>query len=64
MQTEIQVKFKDIDNGLNILKKHFNWEQSLNRTKELDELIETENFWRDSSKAQVIMREKKQIEKN
>ena len=32
MQTEIQVKFKDIENGLNILKKHFNWEQSLNRT--------------------------------
>ena len=63
MQTEIQVKFKDIDNGLNILKKHFNWEQSLNRTKELNELIETENFWRDSSKAQAIMREKKQIEK-
>ncbi|MDC3089088.1 peptide chain release factor 2 [Alphaproteobacteria bacterium] len=64
MQTEIQVKFKEIDNGLSILKKHFNWEQSLNRTKELDELIETQNFWRDSSKAQVIMREKKQIEKN
>ena len=64
MQTEIQVKFKEIDNGLSILKKHFNWEQSLNRTKELDVLIETENFWRDSSKAQVIMREKKQIEKN
>ena len=63
MQTEIQVKFKEIDNGLSILKKHFNWEQSLNRTKELDELIETENFWRDSSKAQAIMREKKQIEK-
>ena len=63
MQTEIQVKFKDIDNGLNILKKHFKWEQSLNRTKELDELIETENFWRDTSNAQAIMREKKQIEK-
>ena len=63
MQTEIQVKFKDIDNGLNILKKHFNWEQFLNRNKELDELIETENFWKDSSKAQAIMREKKQIEK-
>ena len=63
MQTEIQVKFKDIENGLNLLKKHFNWEQSLNRTKELNELIETENFWRDTSKAQAIMREKKQIEK-
>ena len=63
MQSEIQAKFKDIDDGLNILKKHFNWEHSLNRIKELDKSIKTENFWNDSSKAQSIMREKKQIEK-
>ena len=63
MQNEIQVKFKEIDNSLNILKKHFDWEYSLTRIKELDELIDTENFWNDPPKAQSIMREKKQIEK-
>ncbi len=63
MQTEIQVKFKEIDNGLNILKKHFDWEYSLKRIKELDELIDSKNFWNNPPKAQLIMREKKQIEK-
>ena len=62
MQAEIQIKFNDIDNALNILKKHFNWELSLNRKIELDKLIETENFWNDTSTAQSIMKEKKQLE--
>ena len=55
MQAEIQIKFNDIDNALNILKKHFNLELSLNRIIELDKLIETENFWNDTSTAQSIM---------
>ena len=63
MQAEIQIKFNDIDNALNILKKHFNWELSLNRIIELDKLIETENFWNDTSTAQSIMKEKKQLDK-
>ena len=41
MQAETQIKFNDIDNALNILKKHFNLELSLNRIIELDKLIET-----------------------
>ncbi len=63
MQTEIQLKFNEIDNALKILKKHFSWETSINRIKQLDELIEAENFWDDTSTAQSIMREKKQLEK-
>ena len=63
MQAEIQIKFNDIDNALNILKKHFNLELSLNRIIELDKLIETENFWNDTSTAQSIMKEKKQLDK-
>ena len=63
MQPEIQLRFNDIDNAISILKKHFNWEISLNRIEELNKLIETENFWNDSSSAQIIMREKKQLEK-
>ena len=48
MQTEILIKFNYIDNALNILKKHFNWELSISRIIELDKLIETENFWNDA----------------
>ena len=63
MQAEIQIKFNDIDNALNILKKHFNLELSLNRIIELDKLVETEKFWNDTSTAQSIMKEKKQLDK-
>ena len=63
MQAEIQVKFNDIVHAINILKKHFNWEDSLNRIKEFNRLVEIQNFWDDAIKAQTIMREKKQLEK-
>ena len=63
MQADIQIKFNDIDHAINILKKHFNWENSLNRIKEFNRLVETQNFWDDAIKAQSIMREKKQLEK-
>ena len=63
MQAEIQVKFNDIVHAINFLKKHFNWEDSLNRIKEFNRLVEIQNFWDDAIKAQTIMREKKQLEK-
>lgn len=63
MQAEIQVKFNEIVHAINILKEHFNWEDSLCRIKEFNRLVETQNFWDDAIKAQTIMREKKQLEK-
>ncbi len=63
MQTEIQIKFNDINHSINILKKHSNWDHSLNRIKELRRLVESQNFWDDRNKAQLIMKEKKQLEK-
>ena len=52
MQSEIQSKFNEIDNMLNILKKHMNWDTSINRIKELNDLIENPDFWNDAAKAQ------------
>ena len=63
MQSEIQTKFNDIDHAINILKKHVNWENSLNRVREFNDLVESQNFWDDTTKAQSIMKEKKQLEK-
>ena len=63
MQAEIQIKFNDIDNIINILKKHFNWKNSINRLRELNDFVESQNFWDDNIKAQSIMKEKKQLEK-
>jgi len=63
MQAEIQTKFNYIDHAINILKKHFNWENSLSRVKEFNNLVESQNFWDDRIKAQSIMKEKRQLEK-
>ncbi len=63
MQADIQTKFNDIDNVINILKKHLNWENSLNLLSEYNSLVEKPNFWNDKIKAQLIMKEKKQLEK-
>ncbi len=63
MQAEIQIKFNDIDHAINLLKKHINWENSLNRVREFNNLLESQNFWDDTIKAQSIMKEKKQLEK-
>jgi peptide chain release factor 2 len=63
MQSEIQSKFNEIDNMLNILKKHMKWDTSINRIRELNDLIENPDFWNDATKAQLVMREKTHLEK-
>ncbi len=63
MQTDIQIKFNDIEHTINILKKHLNWENSLNLIIKYNSLVEAPNFWNDKTKAQSVMKEKKQLEK-
>ena len=63
MQTDIQTKFNNIDHAINILKKHLNWENSLNILAEYNSLVESPNFWKNTIKAQLTMKEKKQLEK-
>lgn len=63
MQTEIQLKFNEVDYALDILKKHVDWNNSISKLRELSSLIENPNFWNDSSKAQIIMRDKTNLEK-
>ena len=55
MQAEIQIKFNEIDHTIKILKKHVSWENSLNRIIEFKNLVESQNFWDDTVKAQSIM---------
>ena len=63
MQSEIQLKFNEIDSIIKTLKKHLNWDTSINRIIELNQLIEKPDFWNDASKAQSIMRDKTNLEK-
>ena len=63
MQSEIQLKFNEVDNTLLILKKHIDWENAIEKLNQIDLLIENPNFWNDTSNAQLIMRDKKNLEK-
>ena len=63
MQAEIQLKFNEVNYALDILKKHIDWDNSLKQLDEFNNLIEKPTFWDDSTKAQLIMRDKKNLEK-
>ncbi len=63
MQAEVQIKFKEVDHALKILKKHLDWDNSLKKLNELSLLIQNPNFWENSLKAQSVMKDKKDLEK-
>ena len=63
MQSEIQLKYNEVDHALNILKKHIDWENAIDKLNKIDLLIEDPNFWNDTTNAQLIMRDKKNLEK-
>ena len=62
MQAEILLKFNEINYSLKILKKHIDWDNSKTKLNKLLLLTEEKNFWNNASNAQIIMREKKQLE--
>ena len=63
MQAEIQLKFNDVNYALDILKKHIDWENAIDKLNKINISIEDPNFWNDTSNAQLIMRDKKNLEK-
>ena len=63
MQSEIQLKFNEVDHALHILKKHIDWENAIDKLNKINLLIEDPNFWNETSNAQLIMRDKKNLEK-
>ena len=63
MQAEIQLKFNEVEYALKILKKHVDWENSITQLNKLNLLIEDPLFWNNASNAQLIMKDKKHLEK-
>ncbi|MDC6451536.1 peptide chain release factor 2 [Alphaproteobacteria bacterium] len=63
MQAEIQLKFNEVEYALKIVKKHIEWENSITQLNKFNLLIEDPNFWNNASNAQLIMRDKKNLEK-
>jgi len=41
----------------------FNWDKSIRRLEELNQLVETPDFWNDSARAQQLMRERTRLDK-
>ena len=63
MQSEMQLKFKEVDYAIEILKKYIDWDNSKTKLNEFSLLIENPDFWKNALKAQLIMRDKKNLEK-
>ena len=63
MQSEMQLKFNEVDYTIQIMKKHIDWQNSITKLNEITILIANPDFWQDTSKAQLIMRDKKNLEK-
>ena len=58
----MQLKFNEVDYAIEIMKKHIDWNNSIKKLNEFSLLIEKPDFWKDASKAQLIMRDKKNLE--
>ena len=63
MQSEMQLKFHEVDYAIEIMKKHIDWDNAIKKLNDFSLLIEMPDFWKDSAKAQLIMRDKKKLEK-
>ena len=62
MQSEIQLKFNEIDNIIKTLKKHLNWDTSIKRIIELNQLIEKPDFWDDATKYASVSKDESFVE--
>jgi ribosomal protein S21 len=44
MQSEIQIKFNEVEHALHILKKHIDWESAIDKLNKINILIEDSKF--------------------
>ena len=62
MRAEVEALAQDIQNSLNLLKRHLNWDEALRRLDELNALSEDPSLWNDAAAAQNLMRERTQLD--
>ena len=62
MQAETQHSIDTIQQAIELLKKHVNWEEALNRISQIEESSSATDFWNDQKTAQDLMREKTILE--
>lgn len=64
MRAEMQSLADEITQTISLLRRHLDWDKANGRLAELNDLAEDPNLWNDPQKAQGLMRERQQLEKN
>lgn len=64
MRAEMQSLADEITQTISLLRRHLDWDKANGRLAELNDLAEDPNLWNDPQKAQSLMRERQQLEKN
>ncbi|PRD42042.1 peptide chain release factor 2 [Phyllobacterium phragmitis] len=62
MRAEIETLVDEIKQGVGLLRRHLDWDQSLKRLGYLNQQAEDPNLWNDAQEAQKLMRERQQLE--
>ncbi|MEN3950686.1 peptide chain release factor 2 [Iodidimonas sp. SYSU 1G8] len=64
MRAEIEAQVDSIEQSLELLRRHFDWDRALRRLDELNQLSEDPNLWNDPGKAQKLMRERTRLDES
>ncbi|MEL6750533.1 MAG: peptide chain release factor 2 [Pseudomonadota bacterium] len=64
MRAEMQTLADEIEKTISLLRRHLDWETANARLVELNEKSEDPDLWNDPGKAQILMKERTQLEKN
>ena len=62
MRVEMQTLADEITRAISLLRRHLNWEKANTRLAELNVAAEDPELWNDAGKAQLLMKERQQLE--
>jgi peptide chain release factor 2 len=62
MRAEMQTLAEEIIQAISLLRRHLDWDKASKRLVELNEAAEDPDLWNDAGKAQVLMKERQQLE--
>jgi peptide chain release factor 2 len=62
MRAEIEALAHEIRQSILLLKRHLDWDDALRRLDELNASAENPDLWNDAARAQVIMRERNELD--
>ena len=63
MRAEAQAHVNQINAALALLRRFIDWDVALARLEELNAMVEDPTLWNDPKAAQVVMRERRRLER-